>query len=369
MSQKRRKSETRKRPGGRQSMRDGRDEMNLIEFPFATLSERSNGRNVLEFRREVYDRVVGKRVLRQLTVTGDAKFGLPTAKDEEVYLGLLQLSKLYNDFSHPLVYFTRSQLIKLMNWRNRDWSYHRIGTAMRRLTGVRLFYEKAWRDNARRQYCDQGGFGLLDSFIIRDGRFRNKNADESERLSEFRWSSVVFGSFQSGYLKKLDYKTVRELSPVARRIYRYLDKHFYPPKRVSIVMDLKTFAFEHIGVSRSYDSTQIKRLFTQPIAELETIGFLAPTGNRFIKVKGQRAAWEVVFTMGGHRVPRYRGKAIPRDRNLTMPRDANSRHLDALDRQMAELSPSELRVLEERAMKSANPFFQETIEKHEPELG
>ena len=32
------------------SFRDGRDEMNLVEFPFATLSERSGESKVLEFQ-------------------------------------------------------------------------------------------------------------------------------------------------------------------------------------------------------------------------------------------------------------------------------------------------------------------------------
>ena len=90
--------------------RDGRDEMNLVEFPFATLSERTNGTRILEFQRETYCRLIGKPVIRKLTVTGDAKYGLPMAKDEEVYLGLLQLTKLHNDFKTAKVYFTRSRL-------------------------------------------------------------------------------------------------------------------------------------------------------------------------------------------------------------------------------------------------------------------
>jgi len=231
------------KPVGLETFRDGRDEMNLVEFPFAMLAERTGGVNVLEFQRETYDRVVGKPVVRKLTVTGDAKYGLPTAKDEEVYLALIQLTKIYNDFGEPKVYFTRSQLIKLMGWKNRDWSYHRIGTALCRLTGVRLFYENAWRDNAKKKYRSLGGFGLLDSFELRDGRVRSKTGDETERLSEFRWNSVVFDSFQSGYLKKLDYSRVRDLSTIARRMYRYLDKHFYPPHRSTLTLNLKSFAF------------------------------------------------------------------------------------------------------------------------------
>lgn len=277
--------------------------MNLVEFPFATLSDRNCGLNVLEFQVETFDRETSRPVTRRLTVTGDAKYGLPTATDEEVYLGLLQLTKLHNEFSDPRVLFTRSELISVLGWKNRDWSYHRVSTALSRLTGVRLFYENAWRDNTKKRFRSRGGFGLLDSFEIRDGRVRSKGGDDAERLSEFRWNSVVFDSFQAGYLKKLDYGRVRELSVLARRIYRYLDKHFHPPHRTTLIMNLRTFACEHIGISRSHDSSQVKRALRKPIADLEAIGFLAASAHRYRRVPFQRGEWEVVFTLAGHKRP------------------------------------------------------------------
>ena len=48
------------RPRRKMQLHDGRDEMNLVEFPFATLSERSGDTKVLEFQTDGYDRVVGK---------------------------------------------------------------------------------------------------------------------------------------------------------------------------------------------------------------------------------------------------------------------------------------------------------------------
>src|SRR5258708_2595493 len=174
--------------------RTGRDEMNLVEFPFATLSERAGKLTVLEYQVDEFDRELNQPVERKLTVTGDAKHGLPTAKDEEVYLGLLQLTKLYNEFTSPVVNFNRLQLLTLLD----------------------------------------GG-------------------------SEFRWSSVIFESFCSGYLKKLDYATVLKLGSTAKRLYRYLDKHFNPPVFVRLVYDLRTLACEHLGLSRGYDATQIRR--------------------------------------------------------------------------------------------------------------
>ena len=345
---------------GLETYRDGRDEMNLIEFPFAMLSERSGGVTVLEFQRETYDRVIGKPVVRKLTVTGDPKHGLPTAKDEEVYLALIQLTKLHNDFAHAKVYFTRCQMIKLMGWKNRDWSYHRIGTAFCRLTGVRLFYENAWRDNAKKKYRSLRGFGLLDSFEIRDGRIRNRSGDETERLSEFRWNSVLFESFQSGYLKKIDYAKVRELSTIARRMYRYLDKHFYAPHRTTLTLNLKTFAFEHIGVSRKQDNSQIRRTLAKPIQELETTGFLMPNSKRFRKIAGLRGQWEVVFTLGSQSPKK---KHVPSSRNLAASRVRQpSRKPDKLDRYLTSLPVAQRKEIEAQAMQDASGFLLETME-------
>ncbi len=274
-------------------LRNGRDEMNLVEFPFATLSDRSNGAQVMEFQVTDGDRETGLPVERKLTVTGDPKYGLPTAKDEEVYLGLLQLSKFHTDFASPSVRFTRHELIRLLGWPNNDWAYERIATGLARLTGVRLFYQNAWRDNANKVFKDRGGFGILDSFVIRDGR---KGSGPVEDLhSEFRWNTVLFESFRAGYLKRLDYETVRSLGAKAKRLYRYLDKHFNPPKYARLAFDLRTLACERLGFSREYDAVQIRRALQPAVEELEGIGFIesAPVASRY--QKQSRGKWQVTF--------------------------------------------------------------------------
>jgi hypothetical protein len=352
-----------KRQRNSSQLRNGRDEMNLVEFPFATLSERSGNTKVLEFQVNDYDRIVGKPVIRRLTVTGDAKYGLPTAKDEEVYLALLQLTKLHNAFEAPKVYFTRSQLIKLMGWKNRDWSYHRIATALCRLTGVRLFYENAWRDNAKKRFRSRGGFGLLDSFELRDGRVRAPDGDETERLSEFRWSSVIFESFQSGYLKRLDYEKVRDLSAMARRIYRYLDKHFHAPHRTTLTLNLKTFAFEHLGMSRKNDAAQIRRSLSKPVAELETIGFLAPRKQRYRRIRGQTGEWEVDFALA-----KSTAKCRRRAKTEAVVTGSNSekrRTPDGIDHYLESLPASKRKEIESAALKQASGFLSETLQSEE----
>lgn len=284
------------RAWSREHLRNGRDEMNLVEFPFATLSDRSDGVHVLEFQVSDNDRESGLPVERKLTVTGDPKYGLPTAKDEEVYLGLLQLTKFHTDFSTPAVQFTRHELIRLLDWSNNDWAYERIATALQRLTGVRLFYQNAWRDNANKVFKDRGGFGILDSFVIRDGR--KGSGPVEDLLSEFRWNAVLFESFQSGYLKRLDFETVRSLGTKAKRLYRYLDKHFNPPKYARLVFDLRTLACERLGFSRDYDAVQIRRALQPAVEELEAHGFvlMEPVESRYRKIS--RGKWEVSFERG-----------------------------------------------------------------------
>ena len=280
--------------------------MNLCELPFATLSERSNGREMLRFKVEDYDHELGRVVERSLTVKGDPEFGLPTEKDEEIYLGLLKYSSDYNGFSDAEVRFTRSDLFELMDWPKSDWAYARLTKGMQRLVGVRLSYQNLWRDNRDKQWRDQGAFGILDSFKFLDSRTVGSNASFVEQSSVFRWGSVLFQSFDSGYLKRIDYGLARNLSATARRLYRYLDKHFHPPKKMRYAIDLAQLAYQHIGVSPGVELDKVRKRHIGPAAEeLEAAGYLKPAiSDRFVKVR--RGVWSASFELaessGTHQV-------------------------------------------------------------------
>src|SRR5690606_7235067 len=145
---------------------------------------------------------LNQKVRRTLTVKGDREFGLPTEKDEEIYLGLLKYTSDTNGFSSPEVRFSRGALFEVMGWPKSDWAYSRLLLGMHRLVGVRLSYENLWRDNRKKQWRDQGAFGILESFEFRDSRTVGTHASFEEYSSVFRWSAVLFQSFDSGYLKR-----------------------------------------------------------------------------------------------------------------------------------------------------------------------
>ena len=102
--------------------------------------------------------------------------------------------------------------------------------------------------------------------------------------SSFVWNEVVFNSFKSGYLKQIDFEFYKSLeSAVSKRMYRFLDKRFYHRQRLEF--DLRTFACEHIGLSKNYHNGELKRVLSPAIAELEGQGYLKKVApeERFIR--------------------------------------------------------------------------------------
>ena len=78
-----------------------KDELNLAEFPIAALTDRvPDGQMTLVFEDQL-DRRDGPPIVRRLTVSASAKHGLPTAVDDEVIVGLIQLTKRRNNFTDP----------------------------------------------------------------------------------------------------------------------------------------------------------------------------------------------------------------------------------------------------------------------------
>lgn len=273
---------------------DGKDELNLAEFPIALLTDRvPDGQKTLEFHDTIRDSRTGQDVVRKLTITAADKYGLPTAKDDEVILGLIQLTKL-DGFHDRTVQFSRHQLIHLLRWPDTGPSYRRLDEALFRWLGVTLEYEKAWWDNRAKTWVDEG-IHVLDRVSLHDaGRAGRNSLQQALPFSSFTWNEVIFDSFQAGYLKKLNLDFYLSLqSATAKRVYRFLDKRFYHGPRWEF--DLAEFAFEHVGLSRGYHTGKIKEKLAPAIHELVALGFLEelPPNERYVQVC--RGQWRVVF--------------------------------------------------------------------------
>jgi len=230
-----------------------KDELNLAEFPIAALTDRiPDGQNTLVFEDHLEQRD-GPPIVRRLSISGHGKLGLPAALDDQVIVGLIQLTKRQNNFTNSRVYFSRYELIEMLGWPQDGHSYRRIEEALNRWVGVVLSYENAWWDNSEKSWVDET-FHIIDNVTLYDrekamNKARSAKSKPPKPLSSFKWNDVMFRSFQSGNLKQLDLEYYLSLRlPTAKRLYRFLDKRFYHRERVDF--DLRILACEHVGMSR-----------------------------------------------------------------------------------------------------------------------
>lgn len=273
-----------------------RDELNFAEFPLASLSTSlPKEQKTLEFNDEIFDRSLNRRVQRKLTITASDKYGLPTAMDDEVILGLIQLTGR-SDFSDRRVFFTRYELLKLLSWPDTTRNYHRLEQSLNRWLGVTLYYEKAWWSKEEQSWVNEG-FHILDHVQVldqeRQRRAAKKATDEAGK-SSFVWNEIVFNSFKAGYIKQIDFEFYKGLkSAVSKRLYRFLDKRFYQRQRLEF--ELRPFCCDHIGLSKNYHTGELKRVLAPAIRELEAVGYIqaASTDERFIRQA--QGEWTIVF--------------------------------------------------------------------------
>ena len=284
----------------------GRDELNLAEFPITLLSDRvPKGLKTVTFEDRIFDQQAGEMVTRRLTVTGSDRYGLPTAVDDEVLVALLQITKLANDFTDRDVHFTRYEVLKLLGWSDDGVNYRRIEESLKRWMGVTLYYDKAWWNKDAQAWVSEQ-FHILDNVSIVEQSVRRRLRAKGQQelpLSVLTWNRVVFQSFQADNLKRLDIDTYFRLSSsVAKRMFRFLDKRFYHRDRCEF--DLQVFAFEHVGLSRSYsDNGKLKEKLQPAIDELTAIGFLEPMSREERYAKLSRGQWKVVFVKADSKTP------------------------------------------------------------------
>ncbi|MBX3412599.1 MAG: replication initiator protein A [Pirellulales bacterium] len=277
------------------TLNDGRDALNLCEFPLAALSGRvPQNQKTLVFEDTLKRQ--GSETPRRLIVAASEKYGLPTAMDDEVILGLIQLSKRDN-FRSRTVPFTRYDLIRLLGWRDEGRSYRRIEESLLRWVSVTLVYEGAWWDKEEASLVNES-FHILERVTLYDReRRQRRRAKGIGTQSSFTWNEVVFRSFRAGYLKKLDLAVYRSLrSAVAKRLYRFLDKRLHHRNRWEF--DLRHLCCDKLGMSRRGHTGELKRSLQVGLAELEQLGIVQPAvaESRFIKLSA--GEWTVIVEGG-----------------------------------------------------------------------
>jgi hypothetical protein len=298
--------------------RYGHDELNFAEFPLVVLADRAPpGVKTIHYQDEYEDPRTGKRIPRKVTITGSDEHGLPTAKDDEVLVGLLYLTKRTNNFGDATVHFNRRDFLHILGWPEEGRYYRRLADSLYRWLGVTVRYENCWWDADKNRYGTEG-FHLLDNVSIYDERTRSHTESAGQvslPLSSFRWNAIPFKSFRRDYMKELDLEQFLRLpGAAAKRAYRFLDKSL--PTAGPLDYDLRLFACEKVGMSRKYKPSRlITEVQATVVDPLEKACFLEPLDPKQRFVKEARGRYRVVFARAAQQTP------------LPVSEDSSVRHL------------------------------------------
>ena len=190
----------------------GRDEMNLIEFPFGPIT--STAVKTLEVAHEVFDPRLKREVTRQMIITGADKFGLPRPIDDQVLVGMKTLTHEAGYLS-PKIHFSRYQLCRTIGWQPDGRAYARLEESFDRIAGTTLKFKDAWYDKGEREFKSKT-FHLITEVDLcsrdRLDRSRLANGQAAQKLCSFTWTEVIWKSFQDGFIKTLDMTMFRRVS-------------------------------------------------------------------------------------------------------------------------------------------------------------
>jgi plasmid replication initiation protein len=251
-------------PWQRTGPRIGRDELNLAEFPFALLATRP--------AKGADQRLCFQDGQKEWTVEGSGSYGLPNAVDVQVYVVLMEITR---EQGFPMsVFFNRSHLVKRLGWIHSGASYDRLVLALDRLVSVTIRTKNAFYDASQRKWMTKEAFHILESYKIAD--VTQANAEQPSLFpSWIRWSQEIYANMQAGYIKSLDVDLFLSLqSSISQALYRYLDAKRYDGKPCYRI-GLKKLAWEHLGMSRGYYASDIKRKLKPAHEELVKCGFLS----------------------------------------------------------------------------------------------
>lgn len=241
----------------------GKDEMNLIEFPFGPIT--STGVNTLEVEHEVWDRRRKRHVTRLLVITGSGKFGLPRPIDDNVLVGLKALTYEAR-FESRRVHFSRYRLCQTIGWEPDGRSYVRLEESLDRIAGTTLKFKDCWYDKGEKEFLSKTFHLIGDVELCSRDRLEGKRAQTGQReqkLCSFEWSDVIWKSFQDGFIRTLDMRVFRRISQghrreVPLRLFRILDKRFYHSQICKF--DVRKLCVGTLGLSSGYSPSQLVRI-------------------------------------------------------------------------------------------------------------
>lgn len=263
-------SEKSKKPivESQQPTHNGKDEMNLVDFPFATLNHKDS-RTYIECVTWHSDPEKG-RYQQKWIVAGNSALGLPHEIADQTVLALILI---WNEQGAQRIFSpTIYRILKILKLPDTKHYYELLKKTLLQLDGLRFRSERAFWDNQKRQHVSIQSFGLFDSmrlsFWIDEDSFM-----EQEEKNSIEWSTPIWNSLNAGYLKAIDLSFYLTFDrPLTRRLYRFLDKQLR--YRRSFEIDIFALA-SRLGMQSYAFPSKVQEKLKPAIDELIESKFLA----------------------------------------------------------------------------------------------
>lgn len=266
--------------------RDGRDEMNLAVLPIALLG-RNDTRDTIVYYGTFHDG--DKQEQMVWTVSGAANVGLPSEFAERVLVALLYIGAQTN-YADRRMEFTPYQILTILGQTINGRNYKSVEMALNQLAGVLITSDKAWvekkKDGTHKRVTTKRGFHIIDEYYL---HYTEDEDDKEADTSFIVWGSRIWKNLQAGYIRRLDIDFYYSIDhPLARRLYRFLDKvtNYRPSAPYTIdVFDLAN----KLGLAQYQYVSQVKRLLAGAADKLVEAGYLASyefvKSGKFVRVR------------------------------------------------------------------------------------
>ncbi len=287
--------------------RIGKDDVNLVEHPFASLSNTPEVQ-VIENEWDTKHPLTGETITAKWRVEGSHQLGLPCAVDERVYLVLMELTREAG-FTQK-VQFSLYDVLKRLGWSHNARNYESLRDSLRRLNSVTITSENALWNPEAQAFVDVG-FHLIDEYRVvasKPGRKSTGTPPSEAHMSHIIWGREIHDSFRHGQIRSIDLGFALSLKgAIALRLYRYLDKKAYDGK-TTFEIELKRLCEMHLGMASATYTSTLKTRLKPAHDELQTRGFLGETTYEPMKTrKGEK----VCYTFPSPRTLKATDTALP----------------------------------------------------------
>jgi hypothetical protein len=270
--------------------RQGKDEMNLAVLPIARLG-RNDRRTRIEYRGTFKE---PNKEQEEMVWIVEGAGGLPTEFAERVMVALLYIGGEEN-FAERKMTFTVYRVLKILGMTISNRNYRMVEKSLKQLAGVLITSDKAWvertEDGKQKRVTTSHGFHVIDEYYL---HYQQDESDEKE--SFILWGSRVWKSIQAGYLKMLDVNFYYSIeNPVARRLYRFLDKMMAYETGKPYQIDVFDLA-NKLGMAAYDYASHLKRPLSVAAQELVDRGYLSSfefvKAGQFSRIRFYKHKWE-----------------------------------------------------------------------------